>query len=393
MLTVVSGMIIVIDLFLMMLQFDPFIFQLRKVPDPDFGVTNAPNFRMNVSFSAEKNGDLLEMYRIDSQNLPKLPSNEAYTFSYQIDGRGFRNAEGQNLEDSDILVIGDSYTIASSLPLEKGWVSVLQKSTGKKVYQMATNQIGPKNYLHYLKFVAPQLKPHTKVLIAFFEGNDFANLDFQISDTRKKNLANFLRYFWENVKKFTVPTRTLDIPRFLISQNAGLQKSLPLLFLKNSVDDGLQNEEDFLQMFQPVELRDIFTQISSTCRAHLIDCHVIYFPEKFRVYFPLVQDQFDYEKYFSKIIPEFSELKMTELEMTENRDIQEILSEDLYRQRLGIREKWLMDTLAHLGLNFISLTDILSRSARENLIYWPYDTHLNGLGNEVAAREVAEKLF
>lgn len=389
---VVSGMIVLFDLVLLGLRFDPYLFQIRKISHPELGVTNVFGLQTNVQFSAERNGDLLEMYGIDPKGLPGLPSNEKYEFPYQIDAFGFRNPSGEELADSDIVVIGDSYTIASSLPLEKGWVSVLRESSGKRVYQMSTNQIGPQNYLEYLNFAALRLKSGTKVLIAFFEGNDFANLDFQIENNRKANLANFLKFSWENIKKMAAPRKIVDIPRFSIFGNFGLRESFPLLFFKNYVDDGLRGKEEFLAMSQIDDLRSIFSQISDTCRNYSLDCHVVYFPEKFRIYFSLIRDQFDYGEYFSRIELDDVTQRRTDLEIPSSADAPVILSEDVYEERLSFREKWLMNELERIQLPFVSLTGALSKAAQSRLIYWPYDTHLNEFGNEVAGREIAREV-
>lgn len=400
---VVSGMIVLFDLAFMAFRFDPYLFQIRKISHPDLGLVNVPGLKVDVQFSAERNGDLLEMYSIDPEGLPSLPLNEKYEFPYQIDAFGFRNPSGDAPMDSDIVVIGDSYTIASSLPLEKGWVSVLRESSGKRVYQMATNQIGPQNYLEYLNFAAPRLKSGTKVLIAFFEGNDFANLDFQIENNRKANLANFLKFSWENIRKIFVSRKIVDIPWFLISGNSGLPELFPLLFFKNYVDDGLRSEGEFLEISQIVDLRRIFFQISDICQKHSLDCRVVYFPEKFRVYFPLIRDQFDYEEYFSKIEPDDPETRQMEVRQTDleipsgadysrGNDSFEIPAEGVFEKRFAIREKWLIDELERVRLPFISLTEVLSKAAQSQLIYWPYDTHLNGFGNEMAGNALVREL-
>lgn len=362
--------IIAVDILIVALKFDPFEIKIRKTTVPQLGVINVPKFHDTVDFSAQKNGDLLDIYKVNPKSLPELNTNESYTFSYNIDKLGFRNQDDRQIKDAQILTIGDSYTIASSLPLDKGWPYLIENLTQKKVYSAATNQIGPINYLRYLEYFAPQLAPNTTILIGFFEGNDFVDLDFTLPQNTQKNLANLLRYVWINRNSVVKNLDSIEIPQFKVGDT-----SWPILFYKAYVDQLLMDENTFTQRPQLKELAQILGKMKEICNTYQHNCAVVYFPDKFHVYFPIIKNQFNYQKYFAQILGSSSDI-----------------STNLAEKTISVQEKTFKKMVEAAGLKFISLTSALTQKAADSLLYWPYDSHLNGLGNQTSAEEIIKEL-
>ncbi len=364
--------IIVIDLVIMGIGFDPYALKIRKVYDEEMGVKNLPGLAMQVQFDAAKNGDLLDVYGIDPQSLPTLPTQETYDFPYQIDQNGFRNRLGMDLKQVKIVSVGDSYTIASSLPQELAWPALVAKSMSVPGYNAAVNQIGPENYLKILKFLAPKLTPKTTVLIAFFEGNDLGSLSFEVENRTKKNLATFLQYFYEQLMSPKKVRISLSLPEFSIHG-----QKYPLLFLKPYVDGLLRTSEDIQHDKNLLALEEIFSLMSEVCTQYDLNCTLVYFPEKFHVYYPLLGSQFGYGKYFETLLPGTPVDDLDPQTMEAN---------------IGNLETVVRSLAEKSGLKFISLTSALQKEAKDFLLFFPYDTHLNGLGNEISAQEIVKQL-
>ncbi len=365
--------IVFIDLLLILVQYDPYSIKIRKVYDPVLGVINTPNLHTDVNFSAEKSGDLLGIYGIDPSSLPGLPRNESYDFKYQIDANGFRNTKGKDWKQADLLTIGDSFTIASSLPEEKTWSSLLAAKMGiVSWYEASVNQLGPENYLKILQFFAPGLKAGTKVVIGFFEGNDLHDLYFEMPRQNRKNLALLLDYA---VSEFSQSKPFLSKVRIPLFNLAG--STWPVLFFQPYVDQLAQNKDSIRENENYAKLNTIFADYTKICGQYRLNCFIVYFPDKFHVYYPLIKGQFDYAGYFKAITGNGTPAPAP-ADFDKNLD----------------NEKTLIKTLAdENGLQFISVVGDLQKAAGSAIVYWPYDTHLNAYGNEIAAESIKNSLL
>lgn len=364
--------IVAVDILLIALQFDPYVIKIRKIYDAEIGARNTPNLHMPIEYSAENTGDLLNIYHIDNKNLATLPENETYSFNYQIDKNGFRNTTALNPADIDILTIGDSFTIASSLPLEKTWSTVLGEKTKRKSYQAAVNQIGPKNYLKILQLFAPKLTPKTEVVIGFFEGNDLHDLYFSAPSHTVKNLALLLQYTKEQLQQKAPQTQKISIPTIQIAGT-----DWPVLFYKEYVDQLLKTRKEIISSENFEKLEKIFSDIAKTCQAYQLSCHIAYFPTKFHVYYPQIRENFNYGQYFNIILPGGDYTSPPQSNFDENIDNEEDMVHLIVKKA---------------GINFISLTNALRQESNKNIIFWPYDTHINSLGNQIAAETIAEEI-
>ena len=97
-----------------------------------------------------------------------LPSSVAKGF----DNWGFRNREVP--QTSDIVAIGDSHTYGNAAKMDESWPKVLERLTGRHVYNMGMGGYGPNQYFYLLKTKALRLKPRL-VLCGLYLGDDFEN--------------------------------------------------------------------------------------------------------------------------------------------------------------------------------------------------------------------------
>jgi lysophospholipase L1-like esterase len=84
------------------------------------------------------------------------------------DANGFRNPIA--LTQADWVTIGDSFTYGGSVRPDQSWTSLLQRHTGRSIYNMAFDGYGPIEELMLLKR-AVDLRP-SLVICAMFFGND-----------------------------------------------------------------------------------------------------------------------------------------------------------------------------------------------------------------------------
>ena len=87
----------------------------------------------------------------------------------------------------DIVAIGDSMTYGVSATADNSWPALLQKYTGKVVYNLSLGGYGPTQYYHLLSNNALKLNPSV-VITGFYYGND-------LNDTI--NMVNKSSY-WKN---------------------------------------------------------------------------------------------------------------------------------------------------------------------------------------------------
>src|SRR5262245_43001748 len=71
--------------------------------------------------------------------------------------RGPRNTHVP--DSSDIVAIGDPQTYGNAASIEDAWPSVLERLSGRPVYNMALGGYGPNQYFHLLQTRAINLKP------------------------------------------------------------------------------------------------------------------------------------------------------------------------------------------------------------------------------------------
>jgi len=86
------------------------------------------------------------------------------------DANGFRNATVR--ERSEVVALGDSQTWGQNVPITEAWPQVLEKTTGKTVYNMGMAGYGPIEY----SMLAPdalKLSPRV-VVVGIYFGNDLA---------------------------------------------------------------------------------------------------------------------------------------------------------------------------------------------------------------------------
>ena len=114
--------------------------------------------------------DYLAVEMVRDDVLGAVPSTQ--TKAGGFDDWGFRNRRVP--DSSDIVAIGDSQTYGNMATREDAWPSVLERLSGKSVYNMALGGYGPNQYLHLLQTKALKLRPRA-IVVGLSMNDDFEN--------------------------------------------------------------------------------------------------------------------------------------------------------------------------------------------------------------------------
>jgi hypothetical protein len=98
---------------------------------------------------------------------------------YRADRYGFNNPDDVYDGDTDVMVVGDSFTEGFCLPAGEDFVASLRQQ-GASAVSMGIRGNGPMFELAAIGRFGPNLRPD-HVIMAFFEGNDWKNLEYELT--------------------------------------------------------------------------------------------------------------------------------------------------------------------------------------------------------------------
>jgi len=113
-----------------------------------------------------------DLYVIDGgENLLREIVKEPRSVVFKTDRYGFRNDSTQ-LEKADIVLVGDSFIVANGVTQNQIPSTALSKILHKPVASIAIPS-DPTDYENHILRFLPKLKPSAKIIVFYFEGNDF----------------------------------------------------------------------------------------------------------------------------------------------------------------------------------------------------------------------------
>jgi len=325
------------------------------------------------------------------------PGHPDIEYTLTVDKRGFRNKT--DLEQYDIVVLGDSFAEGSRVSDEQAWPVLLGRQMGLSVYNLGMSAGHPGTYLATLKRFGPELSPKT-VICMLYEGNDFRDDNF-----RKETFADHAEEYFK-----TSPLRNA-IKRLLVrcfaSADYGAADSkgkgrkppgeapaalswLPVAvpgdpngkyyaFKVKRLCEHYTTEDEFLSRYGTKQTFAALRRIKSVCdqlRARLI---VAYAPDKPHLLMPLITQVVSSEQ-----IRAFMALRRRDLPPAEQ------LIETLL-WRLEVWESAFRDFCRAESIEFVSLTEPLRcQTARGVQTYFTYDQHWTPSGQRIVAGALAQ---
>ena len=349
-----------------------FFLKVKYVPDPVLVVRNRPRLVVNPE---QYYGDSYSpLYRVDVQ---------PFTYgNYSLDQEGFTNVDARR--PVDVVVLGDSY-VEFQIDAHDGFGERLAKVSERTVANLGVGGYGPFQYLELLKRYGLRKAP-IYALFCFFEGNDLTDvLDYLrwqrggeyglLSELSKPFPQRYLLALKETAR-FAMKTGSLTIQTALAGKDHwpnDVHPDIAVLRLGNETHKVFLAHKNDLR--PPAKIRGspewqalttILQEFKAVATANGIVPVVVFIPTAAHIYA-------DYSTAQSGA----NWLRL--------RDAQA-------RGRANVEKSMILLT-EELDLRLIDLAPAFDRAAAEGkLLYYPFDTHWNSEGRQVAAEVVAKAI-
>lgn len=383
-------------------------------PDPRwqdsqrYGPRLAAGVRATCSW---RHGDIVRMGFLP----PDLVRHDDYTFPLVTDADGFRNDGPPS--GFEIAALGDSFTDALTLPVERTWPSLLAQRTGARVRNFGTAGFGPGQERRLLEeYVLPH-RPRV-VVVAFFAGNDLQDAErFETFARTGAFPGGSLGWKFKEVIARFDDSYVLSLWHAL-GGLAGGQRALPAVHAdagpvdysgedpsagavaRATFDRGLYTipaaGRAVRFAFMPPYLNCLqlsraelerspgwaatsraYREMNRLAAAQGARLAVVFVPSKSQVYLPLVQAAFEPDEVERSVSVSLRDLPHPPK------------AARLLEHRLALNGL-VRDLCAREGIAFRDLTpDLTARLASGANVYFPDDSHWNAAGHETAAAAVA----
>ena len=331
---------------------------------------------------------------MDGQLAEVLPTDEEKFEEYlNIDSDGFHNDAVP--ERADIVAVGDSLTFGESVKTLESWPALLKNRLGVSIYNTGISGYCPPQELIVLKEYGLPKKPRI-VLWEFFGGGDL--LESERWHDYQERGGSFFGSLQARQNPFPY---NRPLVKLLVTWAKGRarERALPFYPEPESITAGgvakpiIFDRWTFNLQARSREKTEASLGWRVTCEAlkkgkRLCDeagtrMVFIYIPDKLAIYSKYVLDQWDREKMLK-----FARPALTDLPGVTADEFIEDLRHNLNNQRDLLRE-----FCGANGIEFIDLQEPLQQCLDGGT--WPYycyDTHLNAVGNRVAAETIASYL-
>jgi hypothetical protein len=302
------------------------------------------------------------------------------------DANGFRNSPPEKATYG-IVALGDSFTRASGVATP--WTQKLAEYTGSDVLNLGEVGFGPQDELKVLRQYGLKKQPQW-VILAYFEGNDLYDAA-SYEQASPFILFRFGKYIlnrsieaWQEKSSGTVNAAAISDYRYPITIKIN-QKELEMVFFSSYIS-WLSLSDETIAASQNYRLvRETILQVKELSEAAGANFLLVYVPSKSHIYLPYVKDP-------DTIAQVFSDVPVIELDDTgflQFRDY--IATPDLVHQHMDDQARLLTDFAAENHIHFLNLTPIFQEEAGAGAdLYYPFDTHWNQLGHDLAAVSIYE---
>ena len=335
--------------------------RVRHIPDDELIYKNRPWSRFQTeSFRGDS---YRESYGVDVKPM-------SYNASY--DEYGFRNTSMSKVGEG-VVVLGDSY-IEFGHDEDDTFSSRLAVLTGLPTRNLGVGGYGPFQYVTVLKRYGLTLKPRY-VLFCFFEGNDIGDIRLYVQWKATNvypysNLTgkSFLqRYVIAVSDVVLVPlVRTLEgakgFPENLVHLRVGDEDIKAIFRYKIET----RSPDELLKLNEWNILKDVLGEFKAICVQNDIVPMVLFLPTKAHIY----------AEYST---PDSGTKWLTIKD-------QQIAAKDHV-------ETALRALCLEIGIDLITVSPAFERAASQGkVLYYPFDSHWNTEGRQLAASVVAERL-
>ncbi len=309
-------------------------------------------------------------------------------FVGHTDKRGYRNLT--DLEQYDIVVLGDSFAGGTRMPDDALWPARLASNSGLTVYNLGTSGYAPLHYLASLKRFGLGLQPRY-VLCLLYEGNDFRSAKADRKQT-KPSLSKRAKAWFKQSPILTTMDNLLVHTFGPLNSSSTVRDIEMLDWMPLAIPPGPKARH---YAFAPKQLRDIFRydqeefamdrhwlaprgliqEMNELCREAGAQLVLGYAPTKAHVALPLLADR----------LPAAHVRSFTQLSVKERLPEADVFLKMLLA-RVEAKELAVSAWCARQNIPFIELTTALREAVGSgSQVYFTYDQHWTPEGHEVVA--------
>jgi hypothetical protein len=308
------------------------------------------------------------------------------------DANGFRNAPPEKATYG-IVALGDSFTKASGVATP--WTQKLAEYTGSDVLNLGEVGFGPQDELKVLRQYGLKKQPKW-VILAYFEGNDLYDAA-SYNQASPFILLRFGKYILSRSiealqQRRSVGAQAAAIPtyRYPITMRIN-HKELKMVFFSSYISWLALSKESIAASQNYRLVRETILQMQALSESAGANFLLVYVPSKSHIYLPYLNDP-------DTIAQVFADVPLIELDDTgllQFRD--DTATPELVHQYMDDQARLLADFAAENHIRFLNLTPIFQEEAGTGTeLYYPFDTHWNQLGHDLAAvsiKEYIEEMF
>jgi SGNH hydrolase-like domain, acetyltransferase AlgX len=304
------------------------------------------------------------------------------------DSHGFRNSPPEKATYG-IVALGDSFTRASGVATP--WTQKLAEYAGSDVLNLGEVGFGPQDELKVLQQYGLKKQPQW-VILAYFEGNDL----YDAASYEEANpfiLFRFGRYIlnrsleaWQEKRPGTAHAAVIPNYRYPITITID-HKDLQMVFFSSYIS-WLSLSREAIEASQNYRLvRENILQMQELSESAGANFLLVYVPSKSHVYLPYLHDA----ETTARVFADVPVIELNERGFLQFRD--EITTPELVRQHMDDQASLLADFAAENHIRFLNLTPIFQEEAGMGAeLYYPFDTHWNQLGHDLAAVTINEAI-
>ena len=304
------------------------------------------------------------------------------------DAHGFRNSPPEKAT-YDIVALGDSFTRASGTAFP--WPQKLAERTGSDVFNLGDVGFGPQEELKVLQQYGLEKHPEL-VILAYFEGNDL----YDAASYEQANpfiLFRFGRYVlnqsleaWNEKESSETQARVISNYQYPIMVTID-KKNFEINFFSYYLSWLTVNHEAIESSQNYRLVREAILQIRDSSETAEAGFLLVYVPSKEHVYLPYLKDSETLSRIFTDV-PTIKPDNAGFLQFSSER-----ATPGLTRQHMDDQANLLAEFAAENHILFLDLTKKFQDEAGEGAeLYYPFDTHWNQAGHDLAADTISEYL-
>lgn len=311
----------------------------------------------------------------------------------EIDSNGFRNSAPVEYS-YEVVVLGDSFAIGKNVA--SPWPARLADYSGLAVLNLGQSAFGPQDEFNVLERYGLQEQP-AWIVMAFFEGNDLhdAGAYERANPFIVTRLGNYILTRaveeWkvgqtnevdrDDVRQLKDKAYQYPIPVELRAEDVQMAFFPPYVSWLSASREIIELSENFRLVTESILSID---QLADEINAELL---LVYIPSKPHVYLEYVSQAEILRRVFedvNEVTLDGSGFLMLSADSVSPRDVY-LRSDD---------QSQLMAKLAEEeSIAFLDLTQIFKAEAANGVeLYYPFDTHWNQKGHDLAAQAIADRM-